>query len=169
PEAVEKSLRDEVNALKGRNIIHEKERNALDVKVTDLKASVMGKDRDLTDLNAQLTSVKSQNDSLAYQVHELKISSIGLLEKITMYDNCVEQLEKFQDERIKVVNDKLAKLDSDLVEMVCHLEEKYYPHLLNTISGQRWLLTHGLKLFLVKCLNSSEYLMNLRGCYQSCH
>nr|GEW83454.1 hypothetical protein [Tanacetum cinerariifolium] len=118
PEAVEKSLRDEVNALKGRNIIHEKERNALDVKVTDLKASVMGKDRDLTDLNAQLTSVKSQNDSLAYQVHELKISSIGLLEKITMYDNCVEQLEKFQDERIKVVNDKLAKLDSDLVEML---------------------------------------------------
>ncbi|GJZ72959.1 hypothetical protein Tco_0637105, partial [Tanacetum coccineum] len=50
--AVEKSLRDEVNALKERNTIFEKERNALDVKVTDLKASVVGKERDLTDLNA---------------------------------------------------------------------------------------------------------------------
>ncbi|GKF02296.1 hypothetical protein Tco_0029219 [Tanacetum coccineum] len=39
--------------------------------------------------------------------------------------------------------------------MACHLEERYYPHLLNTISGRRWLL--------VKCLNSSEYLTALRA------
>ncbi|GKC00594.1 hypothetical protein Tco_0986730, partial [Tanacetum coccineum] len=58
-EAVEKSLRDEVNALKERKIILEKEQNALDVKVTDLEALVVGKERDLTDLNTQLTSVKS--------------------------------------------------------------------------------------------------------------
>nr|GFD32493.1 hypothetical protein [Tanacetum cinerariifolium] len=35
-EAVKKFLRDETNALKERNAILEKERNALDVKVTDL-------------------------------------------------------------------------------------------------------------------------------------
>nr|GEW44752.1 hypothetical protein [Tanacetum cinerariifolium] len=149
-EAVEKSLRDEVNALKGRSVILEKDRNALDVKVTDLEASVMGKERDLTDLNAQLTTV-----------HELEISSAGLQEKIIVYDNCMEQLEKFQDDRMKVVDDKLAKLDSGLAEMACHLEERFYSHLLNTISGRRWLLTHGLNLFLAKCLNSSEYLTAL--------
>ncbi|GJY69648.1 hypothetical protein Tco_0472630 [Tanacetum coccineum] len=160
-EAVEKSLQDKVNALKERNAILEKERNALDVKVTYLKASVVGKERDLTNLNAQLTSVKSRNDNLVDRVHELEISSAGLQEKITVYDNCIEQLEKFQDDRMKVVNDKLAKLDADLEDMACHLEERFYLHLLNTISGQRWLLTHGLKLFLVKCLNSSEYLMAL--------
>ncbi|GKC98191.1 hypothetical protein Tco_1168466 [Tanacetum coccineum] len=133
-EAVEKSFRDKVNTLKERNAILKKDRNALDVKVTDLEASV---------------------------VHELEISSAGIQEKITVYDNCMEQLEKFQDDRMKVVNDKLAKLDADLAKMACHLEERFYPHLLNTISGQRWLLTHGLKLFLVKCLNSSEYLTAL--------
>ncbi|GKB43013.1 hypothetical protein Tco_0887955 [Tanacetum coccineum] len=63
-EVVEKSLRDEVNALKKRNTILEKERNAMDVKETDLEASLVGKERDLIDLNAQLTSVKSQNDNL---------------------------------------------------------------------------------------------------------
>ncbi|GKD50603.1 hypothetical protein Tco_1279579, partial [Tanacetum coccineum] len=136
---VENSLQDEVNALKERNAILEKERNALDVKVTYLEASVVGKERDLTNLNAQLTSVKSRNDNL---VHELEISSAGLQEKIMVYDNCMEQLEKFQDDRMKVVNDKLAKLDADLEEMACHLEERFYLHLLNTISGQRWLLTH---------------------------
>nr|GEX16079.1 transposase (putative), gypsy type [Tanacetum cinerariifolium]GEX37462.1 transposase (putative), gypsy type [Tanacetum cinerariifolium] len=130
-EVVEKSLQDEVNALKGRNVILEKERDALDVKVTGLEASVVGKERDLTDLNAQLTSVKSQNDSLADQ----EVSSVELRGKITVYDNCMEQLEKFQDDRMK--------------------------HLLNIIPDRRWLLTHGLKLFLVKCLNSSEYLIAL--------
>nr|GEY51535.1 hypothetical protein [Tanacetum cinerariifolium] len=141
-------LRDEVNALKGCNVIFEKERNALDVKVTYLEASVVGKERDLTDFNAQLTFVKSKNDNLTYR-------------KITVYDNYMNQLEKFQDDRMKVVNDKLTKIDSDLVEMACHLKERFYPYLLNTISGRRWLLTHVIKLFLVKCLNSFEYLMIL--------
>ncbi|GJS98900.1 hypothetical protein Tco_0820070 [Tanacetum coccineum] len=68
-----------------------------------------------------------------------------------------------QDAQLKVVNDKVAKLDADLVEMACHLEENYYPYLLTTISGRRWLLTYGLKLVFIKCLNSSEYLMALEA------
>ncbi|GJX46362.1 hypothetical protein Tco_0271552 [Tanacetum coccineum] len=45
--------------------------------------------------------------------------------------------------------------------MALHLEEKFYPHLLTVIASRRWLLTHGLKLFITKCLNSSEYLVAL--------
>nr|GEU65676.1 transposase (putative), gypsy type [Tanacetum cinerariifolium] len=56
-EVTKKSLRDEVNALNGRNTILEKEHNALDVKVTDLEATVVSKERELTDSNAQLTGV----------------------------------------------------------------------------------------------------------------
>ncbi|GJW35517.1 hypothetical protein Tco_0058437 [Tanacetum coccineum] len=76
-EAVEKSLRDETNALKERNAILKKERDALDVK------------------------------------------------------------------------------------MALHLEEKFYPYLLTTVSGRRWLLTHVMELAIVKCLNSPEYLSAL--------
>ncbi|GKD70930.1 hypothetical protein Tco_1325020 [Tanacetum coccineum] len=39
--------------------------------------------------------------------------------------------------------------------------KKLYPHLLTIISGRRWLLTCGLKLNVVKCLNSLEYLTAL--------
>ncbi|GJY75037.1 hypothetical protein Tco_0479468, partial [Tanacetum coccineum] len=126
-EDVEKSLWDEVNALKKRNTILEKEQNAMDVKATDLEASLVGKERDLTDLNAQLTF----------------------------------QLEKFQDDRLKVVNDKFGKLYTDFVEMALYLEEKFYPHLLTTISSRRWLLTQGMELAITKCLNSPEYLSTL--------
>nr|GEX88787.1 hypothetical protein [Tanacetum cinerariifolium] len=128
---VEKSLRDEVDALNGRNTILEKDRNALDVKVTDLEVAVVSKEHELTDSNAQLTSIKSQNDNLADQ--------------------------------LKVVNDKFDKLYTDFVEMTLHLEERFYPHLLTTIAGRRWLLTYGMKLAVVKCMNSLEYLSALRG------
>nr|GEW32593.1 transposase (putative), gypsy type [Tanacetum cinerariifolium] len=62
---------------------------------------------------------------------------------------------------MNIVNDKVAKLDADLLEMALHLEENFYPHILTTISGWRWLLTHGLKLVVVKCLDSLEYLTAL--------
>nr|GEZ51240.1 hypothetical protein [Tanacetum cinerariifolium] len=102
-EAVEKSLRGEVTALKGRNAILEKERDALDGK----------------------------------------------------------RLEEFQDAQLKVVNYKLEKLYADFMDMALHLEEKLYPYQLTTISGRRWLLTHGMELVVTKCLHSSEYLSAL--------
>nr|GEV03400.1 hypothetical protein [Tanacetum cinerariifolium] len=144
-EAVEKSLRDEMNPLKEcnailekeRNAILEKERNDLDAKVTELEALVAVKERELTDLNALITSVKSQNDNLVDRVHELEISSFRLQDKVTVYENCMNQLEKSQDDRMKVVNDKFDKLYTDFVEMAIHLEEKFYPHILTTISGHR--------------------------------
>nr|GEW28198.1 hypothetical protein [Tanacetum cinerariifolium] len=121
-----RSLLDEANALKERNAILEKERDALDVKV-----------------------------------HELEVSSFGLQEKVTVYENCMEQLEKFQDDRMKIINDKFDKLYTDFVEMALHLKEKFYPHLLTIIFGRMRLLTHGMELAIVKCLNSPEYLSAL--------
>ncbi|GJV59859.1 hypothetical protein Tco_1465959 [Tanacetum coccineum] len=143
------------------NTILEKEQNALDVKVTDLEASAVGKERELTDLNAQITSVKSQNDNLVDRVHKLEVSSFELQEKVTVYENCVEQLEKFQDDQMKVVNEKFDKLYTDCVEMALHLEEKFYSHLLTTIFGRRWLLTQGMELAITKCLNLPKYLSAL--------
>nr|GEV90882.1 hypothetical protein [Tanacetum cinerariifolium] len=137
-ETAERSLRDEANALKERNFILEKERDFLDVKVAELKLQLQ-----------------------ARNVHELEVSSSGLQEKVTVYENYIEQLEKFQDDRMKIINDKFDKLYTDFVEMALHLEEKFYPHLLTTIFGRMWLLTHGLELAIVKCLNSPEYLSAL--------
>ncbi|GKA35753.1 hypothetical protein Tco_0722244 [Tanacetum coccineum] len=57
-----------------------------------------------------------------------------------------------------VVHEKFNKLDADFIETCLHLEERFYPHLLTTIAGRRWLLTYGMKLAVFKCLNSPEYL-----------
>ncbi|GJU96030.1 hypothetical protein Tco_1320786 [Tanacetum coccineum] len=160
-EAIEKSLQGEVRVLKDYNTTLEKEKSELDVKVADLVASVKVREQEAADLDAMVTSVKSQNDNLVDQVHELETSSAGLQEKVTAYENCMGKLEEFQDEQIRVMNDKFEKLYVDFVEMALHLEEKFYPHLLTTIAGRRWLLTYGVKLAIVKCLHSPEYLSAL--------
>nr|GEV43376.1 hypothetical protein [Tanacetum cinerariifolium] len=125
-------LRDEAQALKERNINLEKEKSELEVKVIDLVASVKVREQEVTDLDVVVTYVKLQNDSLADQ-----------------------------DEKMKEVNEKFDKLCVDFVEMALHLEEKFYPHLLTTIFEGRWLLIHGMELFIAKCLNSTEYLSAL--------
>nr|GEX90331.1 hypothetical protein [Tanacetum cinerariifolium] len=145
-----KSLWDQVNVVNERNTIFEKERDALDVKVADLEASVVTKEREMADINTQLTSV-----------HELEVAFIGLQEKLSNYENLTARLEEFHDAQLKVVNDKFDKLYADFVEMALHLEERFYPHLLTTIFRRRWLLTHGMELANTKCLYYLEYLSAL--------
>nr|GEW71048.1 putative WD40/YVTN repeat-like-containing domain-containing protein [Tanacetum cinerariifolium] len=126
-----------------------------------LRASVKVREHEVADLDAQVTAVKLQNDNLVGQVHELEISFVGLQEKVAAYEGFISQLEKFQDEKLEEVNEKFDKLCVDFVEMAPHLEEKFYPHLLTTISGRRWLLTYDMELAVAKCLNSTEYLSAL--------
>ncbi|GJR83309.1 hypothetical protein Tco_0154094 [Tanacetum coccineum] len=159
--ATEKSLQDEIRSLKESNATHEKKKGELDVRVVDLAASVKVRERENAALDIAVATVKLQNDRLVDQVHELETSSAGLREKVAVYENCMSQLEKFQDERRKEVNDKFDKLDVDVIEMALHLEERFYPHLLTTIVGRRWLLTHGIKLAIAKCLHSPKYLSAL--------
>nr|GEW64651.1 hypothetical protein [Tanacetum cinerariifolium] len=123
-EAVEKSLQSEVTALKERNNLLETEKIRLDAKVVDLAASVKVREQEVADLVAVVTFVKLQNDNLVDQVHKLETSSAGLQEKVTVYENCLSQLEKFQDDRMREMNDKFDKLDTDHVEIALHLEER---------------------------------------------
>ncbi|GJZ85083.1 hypothetical protein Tco_0650422 [Tanacetum coccineum] len=96
-------LKDEVKTLKEHNATLEKEKTDLGVKVADLAASVKVREQEVADLDAQVTSVKSQSDNLVDRVHELETSSAGLQEKVTAYENCIDQLEKFQDDKMKEV------------------------------------------------------------------
>ncbi|GJX63006.1 hypothetical protein Tco_0295906 [Tanacetum coccineum] len=146
-ETIKKSLQDEVKVLRDHNTTLEKEKSEVNVKVADLAVSVKVKEQEVANLDAQ--------------VHELKTSSAGLQEKVTTYENCMGKLEEFQDEQIRVMNDKFKKLYVDFVQMALHLEEKFYPHLLTTITGRRWLLTYGMKLAIVKCLHSLDYMSAL--------
>ncbi|GKA78781.1 hypothetical protein Tco_0785318 [Tanacetum coccineum] len=83
----------EIENLKGQLLLREAkaaEAIRLRAEASKLETLAAGKERELTNLNALITSVKSQNDNLVDQVHELETSSSGLQEKVTVYQNCME-------------------------------------------------------------------------------
>ncbi|GKC16712.1 hypothetical protein Tco_1013494 [Tanacetum coccineum] len=49
------------------------------------------------------------------------------------------------------------------MRMALHLDEEFYPRYLTTIAGRRWILSRGLRLVGMKCLQSPEYLAALGG------
>ncbi|GKC54428.1 hypothetical protein Tco_1077173 [Tanacetum coccineum] len=60
---------------------------------------------------------------------------------------------------------RLAEIDADFTRCCMRFQESFHPHLLNVVAGRRWLLTHGMKLLVVKCLNSNEYMGALRHAF----
>ncbi|GKE04594.1 hypothetical protein Tco_1396612 [Tanacetum coccineum] len=74
---------------------------------------------------------------LLLYVHALETTCFSLRNQVSGYEQLKEKIKEFQYAQMNIINDKVAKLDVDLVEMALYLEEKFYPHLLTTISGQR--------------------------------
>ncbi|GJZ28596.1 hypothetical protein Tco_0573243 [Tanacetum coccineum] len=140
-EAIEGSLRGEVASVKGYNDLLEQERNALRLQVASLESTVAEKDRELSDLEiSSSSSLRSQNQGLVSQVHELETSSARLREQLDLYEGNMKR---------------------------CYIrfQESFHPHLLNVVAGRRWLLTHGMKLLMAKCLNSTEYMEALGNAF----
>ncbi|GJY30529.1 hypothetical protein Tco_0414024 [Tanacetum coccineum] len=151
-----------MDVLKERNSALEKERDSLDAKVIESQAATANKEREVADLNSIITFIKSHNNELVDQVCACAGDFLfRLREQVARYEHLQEAIEAFQDAQIKIMEDKLAKLETKVVEAVLHLEETFCPCLLTTIAGQRWLLTYGMKLIVVKCLNLPEYLSAL--------
>ncbi|GKF91260.1 hypothetical protein Tco_0274961, partial [Tanacetum coccineum] len=110
-----------IKHLSDHNVLLEQECNSLKLKVTGLESTIAERDHELSDLEASSSSLKSQNQSLVNQVHELEISSTDLREKLEMYEGSLKQLEEFQDNLMGPLRTRM-------------------------------------KLLVVKCLNSNEYM-----------
>nr|GEY33001.1 hypothetical protein [Tanacetum cinerariifolium] len=52
-------------------------------------------------------------------------------------DSIVDQIEAVQDKQVKVLSDRVAELDSELMGMTLHLDKEFYPHYLTTIARRR--------------------------------
>ncbi|GJW66426.1 hypothetical protein Tco_0120850 [Tanacetum coccineum] len=144
-EATEKMHAGEIDALKQKNVALENEKGSLDGKVVELQSSVSTKDLELKELNVVVSSLRSQKDGLVDQVHALEATCSGLHDQVSRYERLKEQIEEFQDAQMNVVNEKVAKLDTDLLEMACLLEEKFYPYILTTIFWRSRAIEQGMQ------------------------
>ncbi|GJV84800.1 hypothetical protein Tco_1524698 [Tanacetum coccineum] len=172
----------ELNSFKEQNSVLEEEKGVLDGKVTALESVVVAKETELASLTTQTakltqdlsslqlsfnelsikaSSLESQRDGLIDQVSSLETACSVLRDQVSNYEIFKEHIEAVQDEQIKVLNDRVAELDSDLMGMAVHLDEEFYPRFLTTIVGRRWIISRGFRLAVMKCLQSSEYVAAL--------
>ncbi|GJU94369.1 hypothetical protein Tco_1319125 [Tanacetum coccineum] len=176
-EAVEAAWESELNGLKERNAALERHVAALesaaiskDVELASSNAQVAKVTQDLSslqlscdELSIKAASLEFKKDKLVDQVSALETMCSGLRDEVMGYKLFKEQVEAMQDEQVKALGDRVAAIDSDLMEMAIHMDEEFYPRYLTTIAGQRWILSCGLKLVIMKCLQSPEYLATLGG------
>ncbi|GKB43990.1 hypothetical protein Tco_0888932 [Tanacetum coccineum] len=125
------SLKKAEVGLKEKNLELEEEKNVLFEKVTTLESVTAAKETELASLSAQVAKLTS----------DLSRSSLE-----SAFELFKGRMKAMQDEQEKVLGNRVADLDAQLLEMAAYLEEEFYPRFLNTISGRRWILTHGLKL-----------------------
>nr|GFA71337.1 hypothetical protein [Tanacetum cinerariifolium] len=108
--------------LKEKNFALEGEKDVLSARVEALESVVASK---------EVASLEAERDCLATQV------SIEYA-----FELFKEQVGKMQDEQVGVLSDRVTTIDSDLMEMVLHMEAEFYPRYLTTIAGRRWILSH---------------------------
>ncbi|GJS03505.1 hypothetical protein Tco_0320013 [Tanacetum coccineum] len=145
------SLSSDVRMRAEYNILEKRKWRSL----AEEKDSMSGaKDKEIEELRSQL--LKAKEESMG--VHELETSSTDLREKLEMYEGSMKRLEKFQDNLMRPLETRLAEIDADFTRCCMRFQESFHPHPLNVVAGRRWLLTHGMKLLMAKCLNSTEYM-----------
>ncbi|GKF39040.1 hypothetical protein Tco_0119101, partial [Tanacetum coccineum] len=176
-EAAEAAQASELNGLKEQNAV-------LKGQIAALEFLAVSKDADLASSNAQVSkvtqdlsnlqlscdelsvkasSLEFEKDKLVDQVSALETTCSDLRNEAIWYKLFKDQIEAVQDVQVKVLSDRVAELDAKLMRMALHLDEEFYPHYLTTIAGRRWILSCGLRLVVMKCLQSPKYLAALGG------
>ncbi|PWA52217.1 hypothetical protein CTI12_AA456910 [Artemisia annua] len=148
---------EEINKLKARLSLADAE-VAEAVKLRNRVFVLESSERVLMEQNSAL---RRERDSLETQVAELRslASPPGHVfisrERLSLaFDHLVEEFMKIQ---VGALAHRMATLESHFEKLSLYVHEAFCPRLLSAVADRRWLLTHGIRLAVVKCLNSSDY------------
>ncbi|GJW45787.1 hypothetical protein Tco_0077433 [Tanacetum coccineum] len=133
-EAAEAARANELNVLKERNAV-------LEGQVAVLESATISKDVELASSNAQVAKVLTPvlyifnfchilNYGLIIlnlHVSALETTCSGLRDEVMRYKLFKERVEAVQDKQVKVLSDRVASIDSDLMEMALYMDEEFYP------------------------------------------
>ncbi|GKA36235.1 hypothetical protein Tco_0722726 [Tanacetum coccineum] len=151
-EAAETAQASELNGLKEQNAV-------LEGQIATLESVALSCD----ELSVKASSLEFEKDKLVDQVSALETTCSDLRTEVMGYKLFKEQIEAVQDVQVNVLTDRVVDLDAELIRIALHLDEEFYPRYLTTIASLRWILSCGLRLVVMKCLQSPEYLAALGG------
>ncbi|GKF27818.1 hypothetical protein Tco_0094160, partial [Tanacetum coccineum] len=142
-EAADVAKGNELRVLKERNFVLKGEKDALFEKVKTLESAAALKETELASLAAQVAQLTTDlfgfqlsHDELSSKVASLESDRDSLVGQ-SAFELFSERKEATQDEQAKVLGNRVAELDAQLLEMAAHLDEEFYPRFLTAISGRR--------------------------------
>ncbi|GJT73113.1 RNA-directed DNA polymerase, eukaryota, reverse transcriptase zinc-binding domain protein [Tanacetum coccineum] len=141
------------------------EKYALAAEVSLLNVTVTQKDHDISLLNSRVACLASTLDDAKVACAEVrdKITSLAserdrLASEVSSlcagFQDFKEKMEIQQEEQAHKLFNRVAELKAHVMDVSGRLEEEFYPAYLTTLAGKRWLLTHGIQLALLKCLEA---------------
>nr|GEU35486.1 hypothetical protein [Tanacetum cinerariifolium] len=143
----EKGVLDgKVEALESAAVSKETELASLTTQTAKLTQDLSSMQLSFDELSIKAASLESQKDNLTDQVSLLETTCSGLCDQVFGYELFKEQFETVQDEQVKVLSDRVAELDPELMSMDIHLDEEFYPRFLTIIAGRYWILSRGITL-----------------------
>nr|GEV15624.1 hypothetical protein [Tanacetum cinerariifolium] len=142
-EAADVAKDSKLKDLKVKNFFLEGERDVMSEKIATLESANAAKEAELASLSSQVIELTSDLSGFQHS-----------------HDEVVSKVASLESKRVCLVTQGCG-VGCSAVGNGYSLDEEFYPRFLTTLSGRRWFLTYGLKLVLLKCLQSSEYLQAL--------
>nr|GEV53138.1 transposase (putative), gypsy type [Tanacetum cinerariifolium] len=176
--------------LEARCVMQEKLLKEKDVEIADLKARLSLKEAETVEairLRGQIADVEAAKPTRACQPKSLKEQNVALeftaIAKDAKIGKLSQDLSQFQlscddlsikastfecekdklVDQVKTLSDCVAGMDSNLMELALYMDEEFYPRYLTTLAKWRWIFSRSVKLVIMKCLQSSEYMTTLGG------
>ncbi|GJR72212.1 hypothetical protein Tco_0084577 [Tanacetum coccineum] len=89
----------------------------------------------------------AKNEGQAKELESLRVQFLDL----QVSNNQLSQ--QYEDDRVE---QRCAEMDARLDKLSVDFDEELYPHMLTAIAGCRWAIRHGLRLAVMKCVESPE-------------
>ncbi|GJV03619.1 hypothetical protein Tco_1337188 [Tanacetum coccineum] len=134
-----------------------------DAEIASLKAHLSLKEAEAAEairLRSQVSVVEATKAARASKLNGLKERNAALEGQLSC-DKLSFKASSLEFEKDKLV-DQVSKLEGTCFELRDEVsDEEFYPCYLTTIAGRRWILSYGLKLIVIKCLQLLKYLAAL--------
>nr|GEU75662.1 hypothetical protein [Tanacetum cinerariifolium] len=157
------ALEGQATALESAAVTKDYELASSNTHIAKLTQDLSNLQLSCDELSIKASSLEFEKDKLVYQVSKLEDTCSELRDEVSGYKLFKEQIEVVRDVHVKVLSDRVTELDANLMRMALHLDEEFYPCFLTTIVGRRWIFSRGIRLVVMKCLQSPKYLAALGG------
>ncbi|GJT20025.1 hypothetical protein Tco_0878731 [Tanacetum coccineum] len=151
-------LEGQVAALESATVIKDTELASSNAQITKLTQDLSNFQLSCDELSIKVASLESKKDKLTDQVSLLETTCSELRDQVLGYGSSRNRLKRSRMNKSRSLVIRWQGWMSSL-----SLDEEFYPCFLTTIAGRRWILGRGLRLVVMKCLQSPKYRVALGG------